>query len=151
MSNEIVKPKNNAIQQVNNFAVPTGYICTINIEEIDGKIALATAVNNADSMKDLVNVPIMVRDILTMPGVRSRTGEACTNTYLICDDGKALMTQSQGIADSVPYIVGICTNPITGEFTAPVDMGLALQVVAKDLPNGNTLKTVIPVRVPNNA
>lgn len=146
MANEIMVQNNTEIANNSDFAIPAGFICTIDTETLDGKLALANVVNSAITMRDLVDTPIMVRDIITTPGVRSRTGEACTNCYLIANDGTAYFTQSDGIARGLKLIVGIFTDSRTGEFTAPCDMGVALVVKEQKLPNGNTLKTIVPVK-----
>ena len=138
---------NTAIQNASDFEIPRGYICTLDITTIQGKMQLATALNGAESMRDLVDVPLRVTDIVTTQGQRSRTGEECVNTYLLCDDGKVYFSQSDGIARSVKVLVALFTNPDNGKFMNPVEMGIALVVREQALQNGNSLKTIVPVEL----
>ena len=130
----------------NDFEIPRGYICTLDITSIDGKMQLATALNGAITMKDRVGEPLPVVDIVTTQGVRARTGEECVNTHLILEDGTVLFSQSDGIARSVKVIVALFTDPNTNKFVSPLSQGIALMVKEQELPNGNTLKTIIPVK-----
>ena len=143
---DIIKVDNdNAMQTASDFKIPRGYICTLDITTIEGKMKLATALNGAESMRDLVDEPLRVTDIVTTQGTRSRTGDSCINTYLICEDGKVYFTQSDGIARSIKILVGIFTDPDTKEFMNPVEMGVAFMIKEQKLQNGNTLKSVVPV------
>ena len=131
----------------NDFAIPQGFICTLDIATIDGKLQLATALNGAVTMSDKVDEVLRVTDIVTTQGERSRTGEICTNTYLICDDGNVYFSQSDGIARSIKTFVALFTDKNTGEFMSPVEMGIGLVVKETKLPNGNTLKSIVPVKL----
>jgi len=128
----------------NQFAVTSGHICTINHDTIEGKIEIAAAVNSGKSMKDLVGETLRVVNVVTTPGVRSRTGEACTNTYLVCEDGTTYCTQSQGIADSIKVIVAAFTDK-EGNFISPISKGVGIRIDSEELSNGNTIKKAIPV------
>jgi len=130
-----------------DFQIPTGHICTIDMSTLDGKLAVAAALNGAVTMKDKVGEVLLVTNFVTTPGVRSRTGEACTNTYLECDDGTVYFTQSDGIARSVKVIVGAFIDQNTGEFKNPVELGVGVRIDSQELPNGNTLKKAVPVRL----
>ncbi len=147
MSNEIIAANNTAIQNTSAFAIPEGYICTLDITSIDGKMMLATTLNDAQSMKDMTEKPMRVTDIVTTSGTRSRTGEVCTNVYIICDDGTSYFTQSDGIARSVKILKAMFTDANTGAWTQPVSQGIGFMVKEKILPNGNTLKTMVPVKL----
>ena len=144
---ELATTNNTAIQTASDFAIPAGYICTLDVTTIAGKIQLANALNGASSLSDLGDNPIRVVDIVTTQGVRSRTGEVCTNTYLIIEDGSAYFTQSDGIARSIKVIVALFTDPSTLKFMNPVEQGIALQVKTQELKNGNTLKSIVPVNI----
>ena len=148
MTNEITKVNGNAIQNASDFEIPRGYICTLDISSISGKMQLATALNAAKSMRDLVNVPLSVENIVTTEGVRARTGEMCVNTYLFTSDGNVYFTQSEGIARAVKIIIGLFADPATGEFVSPASLGVGLKVEEQILANGNTLKTLVPVELP---
>ena len=136
-----------AIQNGSDFEIPRGYICTLDITNIKGKMQLATALNGAVTMKDKTDAPLRVTDVVTTQGVRSRSGEECVNTYLICDDGTVYFSQSDGIARSVKVLVALFTDPQTQRFTNPVEQGIGFMVKEQNLPNGNTLKTVVPVEL----
>lgn len=130
-----------------DFAIPRGYICTVDLTTLDGKLALANALNGAVSMKDKTNDTLRVVDIVTTQGARARTGEECVNSYLICEDGTVYFSQSDGIARSLKVLVAIFTNPDTQEFTSPVSLGVGMQIKEQTLANGNTLKSVVPVKL----
>lgn len=133
-----------------DFQIPRGYICTLDITTIAGKVQLAKALNGAISVADKINVPLRVTDVVTTQGVRSRTGEECVNTYLITEDGTVYFSQSDGIARSVKILVGIFTDANSNTFINPVEAGIAFMIQEQKMANGNTLKTVIPVELPTN-
>lgn len=114
--------------------IPDGYICTIDRTSRDGLIKLANALSDAESLSDFGDEHFTLTDVITTPGVRTRTGEVCTNTYLVLDNGTILMSQSDGIKRSAMQIVGI----FGGEFGD----GIEVSVVSKALKNGNTMKTL---------
>ena len=137
----------NAMATTNDFDIPRGYICTLDITSLTGKLTLANALNGAVSMRDKTDEVMHVTDIVTTQGARARTGEACTNSYLICEDGTVYFSQSDGIARSLKVIVALFTDPETHEFMNPVAAGVGLQVKEQTLTNGNTLKTIVPVKL----
>ena len=147
LTNELANTNGTAIQNASDFEIPRGYICTLDISTIQGKMQLATALNGAESMREQINVPLRVTDIVTTQGTRSRTGEECVNTYLVCDDGKVYFSQSDGIARSVKVLVALFADPATGKFMNPVEQGVGFMVKEQSLQNGNTLKTVVPVEL----
>lgn len=130
-----------------DFKIPRGYICTLDITTIEGKMALATALNGAVSLRDKVGETLRVTNFVTTQGVRARTGEECINTYLICDDDTVYFSQSDGIARSVKVLVGLFTDADTNTFMNPVDLGVGVMVKEQTLQNGNTLKTAVPVKL----
>lgn len=139
---------NNQLAQNNaDFQIPRGYICTLDITTIEGKMALATALNGAVSMRDKINEPLRVVNIVTTQGARARTGAECVNTYLVCEDGNVYFSQSDGVARSVKVLVALFTDPTTNEFMNPVEQGVGFMVKEQALQNGNTLKTVVPVKL----
>lgn len=118
--------------------IPKGYICTLDMDTEDGKVGVANALNGAESSKDYVDKPINITGVITTPGVRSQSGDDCTNTYLQLDDGKVIMSQSSGIANSIQVIVALWADKLAaGE---PV----RVCIKEKKINNGNTLKTVVP-------
>ena len=148
MSNLATTDNNNAMQNNTDFNIPKGYICTLDIDTIEGKIALANALNGAVSMRDKVGETLRVTNIVTTKGARSRTGEECINTYLICDDDIVYFTQSDGIASAAKVIVALFTDKNTLKFNNPVELGVGLQVRETEMASGNTLKTIVPVMLP---
>lgn len=145
---DLATTNNNQLAQNNaDFQIPRGYICTLDITTIEGKMALATALNGAVSMRDKINEPLRVVNIVTTQGARARTGEECVNTYLVCEDGTVYFSQSDGVARSVKVLVALFTDPTTNEFMNPVEQGVGFMVKEQALQNGNTLKTVVPVKL----
>ena len=148
MANEITKAsENTALANGNDFEIPRGYICTLDISTIEGKMQLATALNGATSMKDKTGEVLRVTNIVTTQGARARTGEECVNSYLITDDDNVYFSQSDGVARSLKVLVALFTDPNTGEFINPVSQGVGFVVKEQTLNNGNTLKTVVPVKI----
>ena len=135
MSNEIITANSTAIVASDmEMEIPDGYICTVDRTTREGTIKVANALSDAASLKDKGDEHFTLTDVITTPGVRTRTGEACTNTYLLTADGEILMTQSDGIKRSAQQIVGL--------FGGDFGEGIEVAVISKELNNGNTLKTL---------
>lgn len=142
--NEIIAAENNnAIVTGTDFAIPEGFICTIDTTDINGKVALVNAVNSAVSSKDVTGDVLRVVDVVTTPGARARTGEVCKNTYLVCEDGNTYFTQSDGVARDIALIVAAFTDATTHKFVNPVELGFGVQIIETRLGNGNTLKKCV--------
>lgn len=142
--NEIIAAENNnAIVAGNDLAIPKGFICTIDTTDIKGKVSLVNAVNSAVSSKDVTGDVLRVVNVVTTPGARARTGEACTNTYLVCEDGITYFTQSDGVARDIALIVAAFTDKATHQFINPVELGFGVQIIETKLANGNTLKKCV--------
>mgnify|MGYP004563357847 FL=1 len=138
MSNELATTENNnelANTDAVEFNIPSGYICTVDRTTREGIIKVANALSDAVSLKEIGDTHFNLVDVLTTPGVRSRTGEFCTNTYLIDSADNMYMSQSDGIKRSAQQIVGL----FNGDFG---EDGIEVAVVEKKLNNGNTLKTL---------
>lgn len=108
------------------------YISTFTAEDREGKIKLANALNNADSLVNVSNFTLV--DVIMTPGKRSRTGESCTNTYLISSDGNVYMTQSEGVCRSAQQLISL--------FGCDFGDGIDVEVIERSLSNGNTLKSL---------
>lgn len=130
MSDEITTTATDA----NTLDIPSGYICTIDRTSRDGVIKVANALSDAESLADFGDKHFILTDVVTTPGVRTRTGEVCTNVYLLTADGTILMSQSDGIKRSVQQIVGL--------FGGDFGDGIEVAVVTKALKSGNSLKTL---------
>lgn len=136
MANELANTNNNAIANTNvsHLDITDGYICTVDTSDVKGKTTLLNALSDAESLADLGDTKFTLVDVVTMPGVRTRTGEVCTNVYLISSDGTIYMSQSDGIKRSAQQVVGL----FGGDFGDGIEVG----VVTKQLKSGNTLKTL---------
>lgn len=138
MSNELVNVENTT--DIDNTAdvelnIPNGYICTVDRTTREGNIKIANALSDAKSLADIGDNHFILMDVITTPGVRTRTGDICTNTYLIDSDSNIYMTQSDGLKRSAQQIVGL----FNGDFG---EDGIEVSVIEKKLNNGNTLKTL---------
>lgn len=125
------------------------YQSTIALETTHDKNRALRALNAAESLATAV-VPdhdtFDVVDIFQTPGVRRSRVEGvpdtvCKNTYFLLADGRALMSQSDGIGRSVDMLLAI--YPDCGRSSEKGYITLAVH--EQKLPNGNTLKSVYPV------
>ena len=124
-------------------------LSTITMDTMHDKNRALRALNSAESLAAAV-VPdrdtFDVVDIFQVPGVRRSRIEGvddmpCRNTYFLLADGRALMTQSDGIARSCEMLLAL--YPECGRET---DKGyITLAVHENKLQNGNTTKSVYPV------
>lgn len=121
---------------------------TANLEDRSGKNAVLRALNDAESLAESVpeNATLEVVDFVVTPGVRrsriqGQPDTECLNVYILTRDGRAFMTQSDGIARSVQQIMALYP-----ESPRNLEGGcLLLQVKSRKLSNGNTLKTLVPI------
>lgn len=108
---------------------------TMKSDDIDSRKKLFNALNNAESLNANDSWPIMVSDIVIVPGTRAVSGDACENVYLICEDGKAYFSQSNGIAKSAKELAAI--------FEFDSKMAIPLRVTTmQNSRNGNTIKSL---------
>lgn len=138
MSNELTNVENTtalANTDAVELNIPNGYICTVDRTTREGTIKIANALSDAASLAEIGDKHFNLVDVITTPGVRTRTGEVCTNTYLIDSEGNIYMTQSDGLKRSAQQIVGL----FNGDFG---EDGIEVAVIEKKLNNGNTLKTL---------
>lgn len=135
MSNEITTTDSTAaVADSIEFNIPKDYICTVDRSTREGVITVANALSDAESLADFGDERFTLVDIITTPGVRNRTGEVCTNTYLILADGRILMSQSDGIKRSAIQITGL--------FNGDFGEGIEVSVIERALKNGNYMKTL---------
>lgn len=121
---------------------------TANLESTAGKNAVLRALNDAESLAESVpdGATLEVTDFVVTPGIRRSRMQGvpdaeCLNVYILTRDGRAFMTQSDGIARSVQQIMGLYPeSPRNLE-----DGCLRLMVKSRKLSNGNTLKTLVPI------
>lgn len=126
---------------------------TASLDTPAGKNAVLRALNDAESLAESVpdGAVLEVVDFVVSPGVRRARDVhsedvECLNVYIITRDGRAFMTQSDGIARSVQQIMGLYA--VNGVPTSPRNLPegcIRLAYKARKLPNGNTLKTLVPV------
>lgn len=138
MSNELANVENTTVLTNSDgveLNIPNGYICTVDRTTREGTIKVANALSDAASLAEIGDKHFNLVDVITTPGVRNRTGEVCTNTYLIDSEGNIYMTQSDGLKRSAQQIVGL----FNGDFG---EDGIEVAVIEKKLNNGNTLKTL---------
>lgn len=129
-------------KDVTAFEIPEGFICTISRDDFDGQMVIMNALNGSDSLAQHVNERLNITGIITTPGLRSRTGEVCTNTFLVLEDGTSLMSQSDGVADSARAIVAIFRQS-DGTVKFGPDGVLPVTCIEIKLSNGNTMKKLI--------
>jgi len=121
-------------------------IMTLDVTNDEGKLEVLSALNFAAPLKNFVDKPIKFRDAIQVPGVRkarnsSDSDTPCTNTYLIDVDGNAYFSQSDGVARSVSMVAAMFPD-----FGKSRECGyIELKLVEQNLPNGNTLKNLVPV------
>lgn len=140
MSNELSFPISNN--------QPT-MLSTITMDTDRDKNRALRALNSAESLASAVRPDqdlFEVVDIFQTPGIRRSRQEGvpdfpCRNTYFLLADGRALMTQSDGIARSCDMLLALF--PECGRNSEKGCLTLALH--EQKLPNGNTLKSVYPV------
>lgn len=140
MSEDIIQanPANNANIQLAN---------TLSINDDKGRNRVIRAINNADSLAEDLGLGVVfeVVDVLQKPGVRlGRNGMPdvpCTDTYLLCANGKCYLTKSDGIANDVLTILAIYGGAFRGED----GRGLLCVVGEKKTGNGNTIKRLYTV------
>ena len=145
MTKAIEKAMQNAIANTENvdFAIPTGFINTFDLSTNEGKMKVVNATNNSVPLKDYMDVELHICDCVTMPGIRKgRNGMPdtdCTNTHLIDENGVSYFSQSDGVARAIRMFAAMWPD-----FGKSTDEGyLAIKCVAQELPNGNTLKTLV--------
>ena len=138
----------------NALSIPTTnnqnhMLSTITMDTDHDKNRALRALNSAESLAQAVVADrdtFDVIDIFQTPGVRRSRMEGvddtpCRNTYFLLTDGRALMTQSDGIARSCDMLLAL--YPDCGRNS---EKGyLTLAVHENKLSNGNTTKSVYPV------
>lgn len=150
MSDEIMVANESALDVAAknsvNFEIPTGYICTVDISTLEGKLDVQNALNGADSLSKRMNETLILKNVVTTQGVRSVSGDVCTNTHLILADGTTLFSQSDGVARSIATLVALFTTVVNGVPVCDFGEGLPIKCIETKLRNGNTLKSIVAVR-----
>lgn len=127
--------------QSNDLYVPSQQ-STIQISDSETRKLVVNAMNNADSLSKHEGEVLNVIGAFTKPGIRrARDKNAvdmpCTNTTLVCDDGTAYFSQSEGVRNAVDNFIaaGLFED---GEV-------IPMKLVSDTMPNGNTRKTLVLV------
>ena len=142
-----------AIEKINNnlantddvkFDIPTGFINTFDLSTNEGKMKVVNATNNSVPLKDYMDTELHIVDCITMPGVRKgRNGmpdTECKNVYLIDEKGISYFSQSDGVSRAVQMFAAMW--PDFGKHSTNEGY-LAVKCIATELPNGNTLKSLV--------
>lgn len=129
------------VDENGELAYQASNYCTIKPTKETVKI-IANAANSARSLNAAMEAGVdvfYVIGVMTAPGVRksreaNRSDTPCTNTVLVCEDGNAYFTQSEGIRKSADllYNLGVFDS---GE-------AIALSVDVTESRNGNTIKSL---------
>lgn len=143
--NSIVKANTELANTENvNFAIPTGFINTYDLSTNEGKMKVVNATNNSVPLKDYMDKELHIVDCVTMPGIRKgRNGmpdTECKNVHLIDVNGVSYFSQSDGVSRAVQMFAAMW--PDFGKETT-ANGYLAVKCIAQELPNGNTLKTLV--------
>lgn len=103
---------------------------------------IVNAMNNAESLSDHEGETLNVIGVFTKPGIRrARDKNAvdmpCTNTTIVCEDGTAYFSQSEGVRNAADNFMaaGLFDD---GEI-------VPMKLISTVLPNKNTRKTLVLV------
>lgn len=115
---------------------------SIQITDSDTRKTVLNAMNNAESLSRHQDEELSIIGVMTKPGVRRSRDKngvdlPCTDTILVGANGTAYFSQSEGVRKAVDLF-----------FDAKLfDNGeiISMKLVASELPNGNTLKTLVLV------
>lgn len=106
------------------------------------KKLVVNAMNNAESLADHEGEILNVIGVFTKPGIRRARDKnvvdtPCTNTTLVCEDGTAYFSQSEGVRNAADNFMaaGLFEE---GEI-------VPMKLVSSVLPNKNTRKTLVLV------
>ena len=146
MTKAIAKAMETAIESNENvnFNIPVGFINTFDVSTNEGKMKVVNATNNSVPLKDYMDKELHIVDCVTMPGIRKgRNGmpdTECKNVHLIDEKGISYFSQSDGVARAVQMFAAMW--PDFGK-NSTQEGYLKIKCIAQNLPNGNTLKTLV--------
>lgn len=120
---------------------PSSY-SSIKATDTATKKLVVNAMNNAESLSDHEGETLNVIGVFTKPGIRRARDKngvdmPCTNTTLVCEDGTAYFSQSEGVRDAADNFMA------AGLFDE--DEIVPMMLVSNKLPNGNIRKTLVLV------
>lgn len=124
-----------------NLYTPSSY-SSIQPTDSETRKLVVNAMNNAESLSEHEGETLDVIGVFTKPGVRrSREKNGidmpCTNTTIVCADGKAYFSQSEGVRNAAD-------NFMAAQLFDS-DEVVQMKLVSSKLPNGNTRKTLVLV------
>lgn len=115
---------------------------SIKPSDTESRKLVVNAMNNAESLSDHEGETLNVIGVFTKPGIRRARDKngvdtPCTNTTLVCEDGTAYFSQSEGVRNAADNFMA------AGLF----DEGevVPMKLISSKLPNGNTRKTLVLV------
>lgn len=119
--------------------------CTLKLDNSDNIKLIANAVNAADSLADTEGEELSVIGVLCRPGIRrarakNQSDTPCTDTILICADGSAYFSKSEGVRRAIDNFVALGLFDI-----ADVNNPITMKIEEIELQGGNTMKTLILV------
>lgn len=126
-----------ALATTQNAYAPS-QVSTLQITDAETRKLVMNAANNAQSLARQGDRVLDVVGIIMRPGIlRGRNGmpdQACTDTTLVCADGSAYLTKSEGIRRAADNLImsGVFDN---GEI-------VPMHVNSYESDNGNTIKTL---------
>ena len=120
---------------------PASY-SSIQATDTETKKFVVNAMNNAESLSEHEGEILNVIGVFTKPGIRRARDKngvdtPCTNTTLVCEDGTAYFSQSEGVRNAADSFMA------AGLFEE--DEIVPMKLVSGKLPNGNTRKTLVLV------
>lgn len=125
----------------NDLYTPSSY-SSIKVTDVAIKKLVVNAMNNAESLADYEDKVLNVIGVFTKPGIRRSRDKngvdtPCTNTTLVCEDGTAYFSKSEGVRNAADNFMaaGLFEE---GEV-------IPMKLVSNKLPNGNTHKTLVLV------
>lgn len=124
-----------------NLYTPASYSSIKATDTVTRKLVV-NAMNNAEPLSPHEGETLNVIGVFTKPGVRRARDKngvdaPCTNTTLVCEDGTAYFSQSEGVRNAVDNFMaaGLFEE---GEI-------VPMKLVSSKFPNGNTRKTLVLV------
>lgn len=115
---------------------------TLQATDTETRKTIVNAMNNAESLSKHEGEVLDVIGLFTKPGIRrardkNQQDMPCTNTTLVCADGTAYFSQSEGVRNAAD-------NFIAAGLFADGEI-IPMKLVSSELPNGNTRKTLVLV------
>lgn len=134
MSDEIV-----AYDTTPDLYTPSQY-SSFQSPDASTKKMIVNAINSAESLAQHEGETLEVVGVFTKPGIRrsrvkGQADQPCTNTTLVCADGSAYFSQSEGVRNAADSFMA------AGLFDSGEIIRMHLE--ARTLPNGNTRKTLV--------